>query len=132
MSVTCGMSVVFPGTPVSSTSKTEGHDITEILLKLELNTITLILTLYWLVLRCHIHSTKWQRWLILLIDVLTITINMVLGYLQMWPLIWAVLCYICVYLKVCKTMIKWKDSADIVEIMYFFLNIGFSCLYCTS
>jgi len=31
-----------PGTPVSSTNKTDHHDITEILLKVELNTITLI------------------------------------------------------------------------------------------
>ena len=30
-----------PGTPVSSTSKTDRHDITEILLKVALNTITL-------------------------------------------------------------------------------------------
>jgi hypothetical protein len=29
----------FPGTPVSSTNKTERHDITEILLKVALNTI---------------------------------------------------------------------------------------------
>ena len=29
-----------PGTPVSSTNKTDRHDITEILLKVELNTIT--------------------------------------------------------------------------------------------
>ena len=31
-----------PGTPVSSTNKTDSHDITEILLKVVLNTITLI------------------------------------------------------------------------------------------
>jgi hypothetical protein len=31
-----------PGTPVSSTNKTDCHDITEILLKVALNTITLI------------------------------------------------------------------------------------------
>jgi hypothetical protein len=31
-----------PGTPVSSTNKTDCHDITEKLLKVELNTITLI------------------------------------------------------------------------------------------
>jgi hypothetical protein len=30
-----------PGTPVSSTNKTDPHDITEILLKVALNTITL-------------------------------------------------------------------------------------------
>jgi hypothetical protein len=30
-----------PGTPVSSTNKTDCHDITEILLKVALNTITL-------------------------------------------------------------------------------------------
>ena len=30
-----------PGTPVSSTNKTDRHDITEILLKVALNTITL-------------------------------------------------------------------------------------------
>ena len=34
----------FPGTPVSSTNKTDRHDITEILLKVTLNTITLTLT----------------------------------------------------------------------------------------
>jgi hypothetical protein len=33
------------GTPVSSTNKTDHHDITEILLKVALNTITLTLTL---------------------------------------------------------------------------------------
>ena len=33
----------FPGTPVSPTNKTDPHDITEILLKMELNTITLTL-----------------------------------------------------------------------------------------
>ena len=44
MSVTCGRSVVFfPGTPVSSTNKTYRHNVTEILLKDELNTITLTL-----------------------------------------------------------------------------------------
>ena len=35
-----GRSVVSPGTPVSSTNKSENHDITEILLKVTLNTIT--------------------------------------------------------------------------------------------
>jgi hypothetical protein len=30
----------YPGTPVSSTNKTDHHDITEILLKVALNTIT--------------------------------------------------------------------------------------------
>ena len=34
-----------PGTPVSSTNKTDRHYITEILLKVELSTITLTLTL---------------------------------------------------------------------------------------
>jgi hypothetical protein len=37
-------SVVFSGTPVSSINKTDCHDITEILLKVVLNTITLTLT----------------------------------------------------------------------------------------
>jgi hypothetical protein len=32
-----------PGTPVTSTNKTDCHDITEILLKVALNTITLTL-----------------------------------------------------------------------------------------
>jgi hypothetical protein len=31
----------FPGTPVSSTNKIDHHDITEILLKVALNTLTL-------------------------------------------------------------------------------------------
>jgi hypothetical protein len=34
-----------PGTPVSSTNKTDHHGITEILLKVALNTITLILSM---------------------------------------------------------------------------------------
>jgi hypothetical protein len=42
----CGRSVVFSGySPVSYTNKTNHHDITEILLKVVLNTITLILFL---------------------------------------------------------------------------------------
>jgi hypothetical protein len=36
--VTDGRSWFFPGTPVSSTNNTERHDITEILLKVTLNT----------------------------------------------------------------------------------------------
>jgi hypothetical protein len=39
LSVTCGRSVVFSGSPVSFTNKTDRHDITEILLKVALNTI---------------------------------------------------------------------------------------------
>ena len=39
MSVTCGKAVVFSGTPVSSTNKTDRHDITELLLKVALNTL---------------------------------------------------------------------------------------------
>jgi hypothetical protein len=44
--------VLSPGPPVSSTNKTNHHDITEILLKVALNTITL--TLY------SVHSTRIQ------------------------------------------------------------------------
>jgi len=40
------ISVVFSGYSVSSTSKTDRHDITEILLKVESNTITLTLILF--------------------------------------------------------------------------------------
>ena len=36
-----------PDTPVSSTNKTDRNDITEMLLKVALNTITLTLTRYW-------------------------------------------------------------------------------------
>ena len=36
---------IFPGTPVSSTNKPDGHDIAEILLKVALNNVTLSLTL---------------------------------------------------------------------------------------
>jgi len=39
--VTCNRSVVSQGTPVSSTNKTDYHDITELLLKVSLNTINL-------------------------------------------------------------------------------------------
>ena len=41
LSVTCGRSVVSPGTSVSSTNKTDHHDKNEILLKVALSTITL-------------------------------------------------------------------------------------------
>ena len=44
LSVTCDRSVVLSGTLVSSTNKTEHHDITEILLKVALSTITPHLT----------------------------------------------------------------------------------------
>ena len=40
LSVTCDRSVVFSGTPVSSTNKTDRHDITEILLQVAESTIT--------------------------------------------------------------------------------------------
>ena len=43
MSVTCGRSVVSPGTLVSFTNKTDSHDIADILLKVALNTMTLVL-----------------------------------------------------------------------------------------
>jgi len=43
--VTCSRSVVFSGTLVSSINKTDGHDVTEMLLKVVLNTITQTLTL---------------------------------------------------------------------------------------
>ena len=43
MSVTCGRSLVFCGTPVSTTNKIDCHDIAEILLKVALKTITLTL-----------------------------------------------------------------------------------------
>ena len=49
--MTCDRSVVFSGTPVSSTNKTDRHDITEVLLKVALNTITLFLTLFLLLLQ---------------------------------------------------------------------------------
>ena len=39
----CGRSMFSPGTPVSSTNKTDRHDITEILLKVAFNIITLTL-----------------------------------------------------------------------------------------
>jgi hypothetical protein len=39
--VISGRSVDFSGTPVSSTNKTDHHDMTEILLKVALNTIIL-------------------------------------------------------------------------------------------
>ena len=41
MLVTCGRLVIFTGTPVSSADKIDRYDITEILLKAALNTITL-------------------------------------------------------------------------------------------
>ena len=47
----------FPGTSVSSTNKTDLHDITEILLKLELNTITLTLTIQIILTYMYIHVT---------------------------------------------------------------------------
>ena len=40
--MTWDRSMVSPGTPVSSTNKTDRHDITEILLKVALSTINLI------------------------------------------------------------------------------------------
>jgi len=39
--MTCDGLVVFPGTPVSFTNSTDRHDIFEILLKVEVNILTL-------------------------------------------------------------------------------------------
>jgi hypothetical protein len=44
LTVTCGRSMVFSGTLVSFTNKTDSHNITEILLKVVLNTVSLMLT----------------------------------------------------------------------------------------
>jgi hypothetical protein len=52
-----------PGTPVSSTNKTDCHDITEILLKVALNTITLKLKFHkvkWY-LPCSDNELKWSQ-----------------------------------------------------------------------
>jgi len=40
-----GLGCLVPGIPVSSSNKTDHHDITEILLKVALNTITITLDL---------------------------------------------------------------------------------------
>jgi hypothetical protein len=48
-----------PGTPISYTNKTDRHDITEILLKVALNTITLTPDLY-LVMRLIVQKTVFK------------------------------------------------------------------------
>jgi len=53
-----------PGTPVSSTNKTDCHDISEILLKEELNTITFT-NIPHVALIAH---NTWQSWAILVFD----------------------------------------------------------------
>jgi hypothetical protein len=47
LSVTCCRSMVFSGSRISSKNKTDRHDITEILLKVGLNNITLTLYVMW-------------------------------------------------------------------------------------
>jgi hypothetical protein len=46
--MTFDRSVVFCGYSVSSTNKTDHHDIAEILLKMALNTIAITLTLFYI------------------------------------------------------------------------------------
>ena len=48
MSVTCDRSVVFLGYCISPTNKADSHDITDILLKVALNIITLTLILIYI------------------------------------------------------------------------------------
>ena len=48
-----------PGTLVSSTNKTDGHDIAEILLKVALSTITVTPNLYYII-SCR--SISWFKW----------------------------------------------------------------------
>jgi hypothetical protein len=52
-----------PGTPVSSINKTDRHEITEILLRGVLNTITLTLsvTSYFYLVICHSPNIIWQQ-----------------------------------------------------------------------
>jgi hypothetical protein len=47
---------VYPGTPVSSTNRTDHHDIAEILLKVALNTITLTPNILICIPRLSLHS----------------------------------------------------------------------------
>ena len=47
-SVTSGRSVYSPGPPVSSINKNDHHDITEILLRVALNTIKQNQAIYWI------------------------------------------------------------------------------------
>jgi hypothetical protein len=49
--------VVSPGTPVSSTNKTDHHDIAEILLKVALNTIAITLNLNLSIIVNHLKKT---------------------------------------------------------------------------
>jgi len=51
-----------PGTPTSSTNKTHGHDITKILLKVALNTITLI---QWITYQIVMMNNVWEEALIM-------------------------------------------------------------------
>jgi hypothetical protein len=46
--MTCGRSTFYPGSPVSSTNKADRQDVTEVLLKVVLNTITRTLLLRYL------------------------------------------------------------------------------------
>jgi len=61
-----------PGTRVSSTNKTDGHDITEILLKVALNTITLTLFQPFILLQFRVMEvpfhTHFRVWVILIVD----------------------------------------------------------------
>jgi hypothetical protein len=65
LSVTCNRSVVFSGFP---NNKTDCHDITEILLKVALNIITLTTRLtpltYWIQVLIHTSSVKVSRYLL--------------------------------------------------------------------
>jgi len=54
----------FPGPSVSFIDKTDRHDITEILLKVALNTITITPTRLWL----PIGVLKWVTWWLLLVE----------------------------------------------------------------
>jgi hypothetical protein len=64
LSVTCDRSVVFFGySAISSTNKTDRHDITVILLKMALNTITLTLAKENYTVTVN-HYWKWPKWLV--------------------------------------------------------------------
>ena len=60
MSVTCSRLAFSPGTLVSSINKTDCHDITEILLKVALNTITLMLNSH---MNDHNRLILWFFWI---------------------------------------------------------------------
>jgi hypothetical protein len=119
LSATFGGWLFSPGTPVSSTNKNDHHDITEILLKVVLNTINPNLKMYILFLEClyyslNVYTIPWM--FILFLECLYYSLNV-------YTIPWMCILFLeCLYYSLNVYTIPWMFIL-FLECVYYSLNV---------